>query len=187
MTTDLGGIEAPADGGPVRHIPVLLREVLTALKPAPGEWVVDGTFGAGGYTAAILGEGASVVAIDRDPTAIDKARAMAALMGPKLKPVHGRFGDLDSISAEAAGGLVDGIVLDIGVSSMQIDEADRGFSFQKDGPLDMRMSRSGPSAADVVNTLKVSGFGAMSGRWREPESCSARSRRKRLTIRSSSE
>jgi len=153
MTTDLGGIDV--DGGPVRHIPVLLREVLDALKPAPGEWIVDGTFGNGGYTAAILGEGASVVAIDRDPTAIEKARTMAALIGPKLKPVHGRFGDLGSIALEASGGLVDGIVLDIGVSSMQIDEAERGFSFQKDGPLDMRMSRSGPSAADVVNTLKV--------------------------------
>jgi len=153
MTADLGGIDA--DGGPVRHIPVLLREVLDALKPAPGEWIVDGTFGNGGYTAAILGEGASVIAIDRDPTAIEKARTMAALIGPKLRPVHGRFGDLEAIAAGTAGGLVDGIVLDIGVSSMQIDEAERGFSFQKDGPLDMRMSRAGPSAADVVNTLKA--------------------------------
>ncbi|WP_019996898.1 16S rRNA (cytosine(1402)-N(4))-methyltransferase RsmH [Aureimonas ureilytica] len=154
MMTDHGTVEEPADGGPVRHIPVLLRPVLEALDPRPGEVIVDGTFGAGGYSAALLASGASVLGIDRDPTAIAAAAPMLAAH-PGLRLVHGRFGDLQSIVETEADGAVDGVVLDIGVSSMQIDEAERGFSFQKDGPLDMRMSRSGPSAADVVNRLKV--------------------------------
>ncbi|WP_062230881.1 16S rRNA (cytosine(1402)-N(4))-methyltransferase RsmH [Aureimonas sp. N4] len=154
MMTDHGMVEEPADGGPVRHIPVLLRPVLEALDPGSGDRIVDGTFGAGGYSAALLMSGASVLGIDRDPTAIAAAAPMLAAQ-PNLRLVHGRFGDLEEIVAREAGGSVDGVVLDIGVSSMQIDEAERGFSFQKDGPLDMRMSRSGPSAADVVNRLKV--------------------------------
>lgn len=153
MTADLEGRE-PGDGGPVRHVPVLLNEVLEALQPAPGSLVLDGTFGAGGYTAAILSRGASVIAVDRDPSAIETAEVMASGFAGRLTPVHGVFGDLDAI-AEKAGRPLDGVVLDIGVSSMQIDDGARGFSFQKDGPLDMRMSRSGPSAADVVNTLKA--------------------------------
>jgi 16S rRNA (cytosine1402-N4)-methyltransferase len=155
MMAGLGGIEAPGEGGPSRHVPVLLDAVVAALEPAPGQWIVDGTFGAGGYSRALLARGAGVVGIDRDPGAIETAEAMARTAGGLLKPVHGRFGDLGTIAQEQLGGPVDGVVLDIGVSSMQIDEADRGFSFQKDGPLDMRMSRSGPSAADVVNRLKV--------------------------------
>ncbi len=139
-----------AGGGPVRHIPVLLDEVLAALKPAPGALVVDGTFGAGGYTSAILAAGADVVAIDRDPNAIEAGRSLEAQHGGGLRLVQGRFSRLDEI----AGGEVDGVVLDIGVSSMQIDEAERGFSFRQDGPLDMRMARSGVSAADVVNGYK---------------------------------
>ncbi len=154
MMTDHGTVEEPADGGPVRHIPVLLRPVLEALDPRPGDVIVDGTFGAGGYSAALLASGAGVLGIDRDPTAIAAAAPMLAAH-PTLRLVHGRFGDLEAIAERQAGGAVDGVVLDIGVSSMQIDEAERGFSFQKDGPLDMRMSRSGPSAADVVNRLKV--------------------------------
>ncbi len=140
-----------AVGGPARHIPVMLDEVLAALSPSAGETIVDGTFGAGGYTRAILATGASVVAIDRDPDAIAAGRALEAEAGGRLRLVHGRFSALD----EAAGAPADGVVLDIGVSSMQLDEAERGFSFRHDGPLDMRMERKGPSAADVVNRFKV--------------------------------
>ena len=152
--TGHGGTEGPAIGGPTRHIPVLLAEVLDHLDPKPGEIVVDGTFGAGGYSRAILDRGTDVIAIDRDPSAIAAARAMAESYEGRLTPVHGRFGAMGALLADRAGAL-DGVVLDIGVSSMQLDEAERGFSFQKDGPLDMRMGREGPSAADVVNTLSV--------------------------------
>ncbi|RFC68327.1 MULTISPECIES: 16S rRNA (cytosine(1402)-N(4))-methyltransferase RsmH [Mesorhizobium] len=133
-----------------RHVPVLLNEVLEALRPTAGEVIVDGTFGAGGYTRAILGAGASVLAFDRDPTAIAAGRALVATSNDQLKLVEAPFSTMDE-HVEA----VDGVVLDIGVSSMQLDEAVRGFSFRNDGPLDMRMSGQGLSAADVVNTYKV--------------------------------
>ncbi|SDO94965.1 16S rRNA (cytosine1402-N4)-methyltransferase [Phyllobacterium sp. YR620] len=136
-----------------RHIPVLLEEVITALQPQPGDLIIDGTFGAGGYTRRILETGASVTAIDRDPSAIEAGRAMEKEFAGRLTLVQGTFSTLDQVAL--LGGAPDGVVLDIGVSSMQIDEAERGFSFQKDGPLDMRMSSSGPSAADVVNRLKA--------------------------------
>ncbi|NTS31785.1 16S rRNA (cytosine(1402)-N(4))-methyltransferase RsmH [Phyllobacterium sp. BT25] len=136
-----------------RHIPVLLEEVITALQPQTGELIIDGTFGAGGYTRRILETGASVTAIDRDPSAIEVGRAMEKEFAGRLTLVQGTFSTLDQVAL--LGGAPDGVVLDIGVSSMQIDEAERGFSFQKDGPLDMRMSSSGPSAADVVNRLKA--------------------------------
>ncbi len=141
-----------AGGGPARHIPVMLAEVVAALRPAAGETVIDGTFGAGGYTRAILEAGADVVAIDRDPDAIAAGRAMEQEFSGRLRLVHGRFSTLD----EAVDEPVDGVVLDIGVSSMQLDQAERGFSFRGDGPLDMRMARSGASAADIVNRFKTS-------------------------------
>lgn len=153
MVTEQGGGTSEADGGPVRHIPVLLSEVLAALDPAPGKVILDGTFGAGGYASAILDAGADVIALDRDPTAIAAGQSMAAAAGGKLKLIHSRFSQL---AEHAPAGSLDGVVLDIGVSSMQIDEAERGFSFQKKGPLDMRMSAAGVSAADVVNRAKVS-------------------------------
>lgn len=143
------GGAAPAVGGPARHIPVLHPEVLDALAPAPGEVIVDATFGAGGYTRAILESGASVVAFDRDPEAIAAGRAMEAGHGGRLTLVQAPFSHLAE-HVQAA----EGVVLDIGVSSMQVDEADRGFSFRLDGPLDMRMSQAGASAADVVNGFK---------------------------------
>lgn len=141
-----------ADGGPVRHIPVLLAEVLKALEPAPGKIILDGTFGAGGYSRALMDDGASVVGLDRDPTAIAAAAPLLEAYAGRLQLHQSQFSRLDRYAPE---GGYDGVVLDIGVSSMQIDEADRGFSFQKNGPLDMRMSKSGVSAADVVNHAKA--------------------------------
>lgn len=152
MTADSGAASSGAGGGPVRHIPVLLAEVLKQLQPKPGETILDGTFGAGGYSKAVLESGADVIALDRDPQAISAGQTLVKAHAGRLRLVQARFSDLADHAPE--GGL-DGIVLDIGVSSMQIDQAARGFSFQKDGPLDMRMSGEGPSAADVVNSMKV--------------------------------
>ena len=137
--------------GAARHIPVLLDEVVASLRPADGEIFIDGTFGAGGYTSAILDAADTrVIAIDRDPDARAAGQAIVEKYAPRLTLLDGTFSDLDTLAAEAGAPLVDGVVLDIGVSSMQIDEAERGFSFMTDGPLDMRMSRDGPSAADVI-------------------------------------
>lgn len=146
----------PPTGGP--HIPVLLSEIRAALfpdgPPDVEQTIIDGTFGAGGYTRAILAYGATrVLAIDQDPTAIAAGQALVADAAPRLTLRQGRFGDLDTLAQGAGYDAVDGVVLDIGVSSMQLDQAERGFSFQSDGPLDMRMSRNGASAADVVNTM----------------------------------
>ncbi len=152
--------DRPAGGssqeGPGRHIPVLLAEVLAHLKPVDGEIYVDGTFGAGGYTRALL-EAAqcNVLAIDRDRDAIADGIDMVLDYAPRLDLFEGCFSDMVQIAHGAGAELVDGIVLDIGVSSMHLDQGARGFSFQKDGPLDMRMSgdkgqHGGPSAADVL-------------------------------------
>lgn len=128
------------------HIPVLMNEVVDALAPAPGQIIVDGTFGAGGYTRAILATGASVTAFDRDPTV---KRFTDGLPGDRFRLVEVRFSEMSEVLGEAS---VDGVALDLGVSSMQLDEAERGFSFLHDGPLDMRMGASGLTAADLVNT-----------------------------------
>jgi len=135
----------------LRHDPVLLAEVLDGLSPAPGETHVDGTFGAGGYTRAILGRGARVIAFDRDPDAIAEGQGLVAEADGRLDLVAERFSAMGEVLGERAPDGVDGVTLDIGVSSMQLDRADRGFSFQSDGPLDMRMEQAGPSAADFVN------------------------------------
>jgi len=133
------------------HIPVLLDEVVHALAVAPGETHVDGTFGAGGYTKAILDKGAArVFAFDRDPEAIQYGEALAA-SGERLTLVPERFSRMRQALAARDVDQVDGVTLDIGVSSMQLDRAERGFSFQADGPLDMRMGREGQSAAEFVN------------------------------------
>jgi 16S rRNA (cytosine1402-N4)-methyltransferase len=138
----------------VPHIPVLLREVVEALAPRDGGVYVDGTFGAGGYSSAILDAANCVVwAIDRDPDALARGRSMAEKFGGRLHLLAGRFGDMVELLAEHGIRRVDGIALDIGVSSMQIDDRARGFSFLRDGPLDMRMEREGRSAADIVNTM----------------------------------
>jgi 16S rRNA (cytosine1402-N4)-methyltransferase len=135
------------------HIPVLLEEMLTAMRPADGEVYVDGTFGAGGYSKALL-EAAqcTVYAIDRDPNVAQLAEKLAKDFPGRFFWLLGSFGDMLELLAGKGVSSVDGIVLDIGVSSMQIDNADRGFSFKNDGPLDMRMSATGQSAADLINT-----------------------------------
>ena len=141
-----------AAGGPARHIPVLLDEVLDALALREGGLYIDGTFGAGGYTRAILATPrARVLAFDRDPNAIAAAAETVAASEGRLTLVQERFGDLASVAEQLGLSGFDGVTLDIGVSSMQLDEAARGFSFRFDGPLDMRMEQAGRSAADIVN------------------------------------
>ncbi len=136
------------------HIPVMLREVLAQLAPRDGGIYLDGTFGGGGYAAAILATpGCTLWGIDRDPAAIARGAALAERFPGRLHLIEGEFGRMMALLAEAGVSLLDGIVLDIGVSSYQIDDAARGFSFRMDGPLDMRMGRSGTTAADLVNTL----------------------------------
>ena len=133
------------------HIPVLLDEVIDALGPQPGDVIVDATFGAGGYTRALLERGARVHAFDRDPDAIDAGAGMMHEFAPRLTLHPDRFSAMVETLAHVGVRSVSGIVMDIGVSSMQLDQAERGFAFSSDGPLDMRMSREGPSAADFVN------------------------------------
>lgn len=137
------------------HFSVMLSEVLSVLSPKDGEVYVDGTFGAGGYTRAFLeAANCTVIAIDRDPAAISRADAMKAEFGDRLIFVRGRFGDALELVRGAGYEQIDGFVLDVGVSSMQFDEANRGFSFRFDAPLDMRMDTgSGETAADLVNTM----------------------------------
>jgi 16S rRNA (cytosine1402-N4)-methyltransferase len=150
MRGGAGMIDRP-DETASSHVPVMLAEVLAALGPTPGEVIVDGTFGAGGYTRAILKAGANVVAFDRDPNAVGGGRTLEVESAGGLRLVEAAFSTMDEHVEQ-----VDGVVLDIGVSSMQLDEAERGFSFRFDGPLDMRMAQKGLSAADVVNSFKSS-------------------------------
>lgn len=136
------------------HAPVLLAEVVAALAPRDGAVFVDGTFGAGGYTRELLRAAACrVYAIDRDPAAIEAARRLAADHGDRLVAIQGCFGDMDRLLADRGVDGADGVALDVGVSSMQLDQPERGFSFRADGPLDMRMGSDGPTAADVVNEM----------------------------------
>jgi 16S rRNA (cytosine1402-N4)-methyltransferase len=129
------------------HVPVLLDACLEALRPGPGRWIVDATFGAGGHARAFLDAGAHVFAIDRDPGAAERA---AALGSDRLRFAQGDFRDLERLLASHEIPSPHGVLMDLGVSSMQLDEGDRGFAFRKPGPLDMRMGRAGRSAADLI-------------------------------------
>lgn len=136
------------------HIPVLLQEVLAQLAPRDGGVYLDGTFGGGGYARAILDSAACTLwAIDRDPEAIERGASLVAAHPGRLHLLHGAFGDMVALLHDAGVAALDGIVLDLGVSSFQLDDPARGFSFRADGPLDMRMAKHGPTAADLVNTL----------------------------------
>ncbi|WP_363346715.1 16S rRNA (cytosine(1402)-N(4))-methyltransferase RsmH [Methylocystis echinoides] len=142
----------PAQSGGVRHVPVLLAEAVAALRPRAGGRYLDATFGAGGYTRAILAaDDTKVLALDRDPTAIAAGADLVQASGGRLTLVEARFSELERVAAAQGFSPLDGVVFDIGVSSMQFDEAERGFSFRGDGPLDMRMEGTGSSAADLVN------------------------------------
>jgi 16S rRNA (cytosine1402-N4)-methyltransferase len=144
--TSAGAKKAP-------HVPVLVNDVVEALALHGGETAVDGTFGAGGYTRAMLSAGAGrVIGFDRDPDAIEAGASLVP--DPRLELVNENFSQMDRALAERGIGLVDAIALDIGVSSMQLDRPERGFSFQADGPLDMRMSRTGLTAADYLNSAE---------------------------------
>ncbi len=144
---------APAPG----HVPVMLAEMLDALAPRPHGVYLDGTFGGGGYAEAILAAAdCTLWAIDRDPEAIARGTEMAARLGERLHLVEGSFSGMLALLTARGATQLDGVVLDLGVSSFQLDAAERGFSFRADGPLDMRMSRAGPSAADLVASLPES-------------------------------
>jgi 16S rRNA (cytosine1402-N4)-methyltransferase len=136
------------------HVPVLVEKVIEALAPVDGAVMIDATYGGGGYARAALAvvPNLTLIAVDRDPEAMERAWAHAG-KDPRLVPAPGRFGELRSIIHAVGHDRVDGLMLDLGVSSFQIDEAGRGFSFMRDGPLDMRMEKRGPSAADAVNKL----------------------------------
>lgn len=140
----------PSYPGP--HAPVLIAEVIEALSPTSGDLMIDATFGAGGYTRAILATGADVIGLDRDPTVQPHAEAVANDFPGKFQLVRTPFSGLADAFADSGKPRLDGAVFDIGVSSMQLDQAERGFSFMRDGPLDMRMSDEGLTAADIVNT-----------------------------------
>ncbi len=138
------------------HVPVLLEEAIAALDPQPGDIVIDATFGAGGYARAILDAGATVHAFDRDPDAIAAGRKFpeAANDPPRLVLHQRRFSEMVATLADVGVARVDGVVMDIGVSSMQLDRSARGFAFSAEGPLDMRMSQAGESAADFLNAAR---------------------------------
>ncbi len=154
MRKDSGADRLPADEAPVRHVPVLLKEVLGALRPRDGGRYLDGTFGAGGYTRAILAAADTrVLALDRDPAAICAGAGLVLQAQPRLTLVEARFSQLEEVAKAQNFAPLDGVVFDIGVSSMQFDEVERGFSFRGDGPLDMRMEGKGVSAAEIVNEV----------------------------------
>lgn len=152
MSPHRGGRGGPSHERTKGHIPVLLSEVLSGIEPKDGETYIDATFGAGGYTRALLTSAdCCVVAIERDPASFAAGHALQQEFAPRLTLANETFGRMEHAATTAGLACVNGVVLDIGVSSMQLDDASRGFSFQADGPLDMRMSQSGPTAADVVN------------------------------------
>ena len=148
----MAGRDEGVAGGPARHIPVLARQALEHLAPHEGGIYVDGTFGAGGHTRGILAVSeARVIGIDRDRNAVAGGFELVEQAGGRLTLVEDRFSNFEHVAQGLGHEAVDGVLLDLGVSSMQLDEAERGFSFRQDGPLDMRMGGEGPNAADLVN------------------------------------
>ncbi len=145
------GNQIETEKGVAPHMSVMLDEVLDALEPAMAGLIVDGTFGAGGYSKALLDAGAQVIGVDQDKNVQQFADALNVEFGDRFSFVMGRFSELDELSKQVSDQKIDAVVLDIGVSSMQLDEGERGFSFMRDGPLDMRMGARGESAADLVN------------------------------------
>jgi 16S rRNA (cytosine1402-N4)-methyltransferase len=141
------------------HAPVMLGEVLEALEPSAGKLILDGTFGAGGYSRALLDAGAQVLALDRDPSTQAFAEPLRRAFPDRFRWMQSRFSDLEAALDEAGHGGCDGVAFDLGVSSMQLDQAERGFSFLRDGPLDMRMGAEGQSAADLINTAEPAELG----------------------------
>ena len=141
------------------HVPVMLPEVLATLAPHDGGIYLDGTFGGGGYARAILDHASCTLwAIDRDPEAIERGASLVARYPGRLHLLHAQFADMVALLAQAGVSTLDGVVLDLGVSSFQLDDPSRGFSFRHDGPLDMRMAKHGTSAADLINTLPERGL-----------------------------
>ncbi len=147
------------------HVPVLQAACLEYLRPAPGRWIVDGTFGAGGHSRALLDAGASVLGIDQDPQALEYARPLSDRAGFAF--ASGNFRDMERLAHEHDLPRVAGVLLDLGVSSMQLDESERGFAFRHEGPLDMRMQASGESASDVVNGYAMEELAALLWRYGE--------------------
>jgi 16S rRNA (cytosine1402-N4)-methyltransferase len=155
MTWGRGDEEPLAAGGPARHVPVLRDEAMAALALREGGLYLDATFGGGGYTRAILAmPGTKVLALDRDPAAVAEGAAVLSKAQGRLCLVKARFGSLDAAAAAQGLSGFDGVVLDLGVSSLQLDDASRGFSFKRNGPLDMRMDCEGPGAAELVNNAE---------------------------------
>ncbi len=142
-----------SETAPQGHVPVMLAEVLEVLAPRKGGVYLDATFGGGGYAAAILERGCTLFALDRDPAAIARGAALAARYPGRLTLVEGRFGAMLNLLRDHRVVALEGVVMDLGVSSYQLDDPARGFSFRADGPLDMRMGAEGPTAADLVNHL----------------------------------
>jgi 16S rRNA (cytosine1402-N4)-methyltransferase len=158
------GVGLTAAGGPARHIPVMLSEVIETLEPSDGKHFIDGTFGAGGYSRGLLESAhCHVLAIDRDPGAVRFAKILESDFPGRLKFVLGRYAEMRDIAQREGIAAVDGVALDLGVSSMQLDEPERGFSFSQDGPLDMRMGGAGPTASDLVNELPERELAAVIG------------------------
>jgi 16S rRNA (cytosine1402-N4)-methyltransferase len=161
----MAGRDGHVAGGLARHIPVLARQAFEQLAPRAGGVYIDGTFGAGGHTRAILDvAGTRVIAIDRDQTAIAGGHALVEEAAGRLTLVEDHFSNLEHVAHGLGHEAVDGILLDVGVSSMQLDEPERGFSFRNDGPLDMRMGGEGVNAADLVNAASAI-LASSSQRW----------------------
>jgi 16S rRNA (cytosine1402-N4)-methyltransferase len=159
------------------HQPVLLDEVVSLLKPGVGKVIADGTLGGGGHAEALLEAGATVIGVDRDPRAVDAARHRLARFGPRFRAVEGNFAELEDILRHEQLLAVDGLLLDLGMSSLQLEDPSRGFSFQAEGPLDMRMGASGSTAAELIESTDERSLEALIRRYGEERFARAIARR----------